>query len=88
MNDKNRINVNIYLEKKLKTVKKLLENINKIMILLKPLIEKVLQSEEAIKYRENGTFEKAASLFGEISNNCKEIGCLSFSEDFLRNLKN
>ncbi|MFX1326279.1 MAG: hypothetical protein ACFE8N_15120 [Promethearchaeota archaeon] len=33
----------------------------------------MLELEEADPHKQNGVFEKAASLFGEISSLCKEI---------------
>ncbi|MFX1260397.1 MAG: hypothetical protein ACFFAN_21315 [Promethearchaeota archaeon] len=73
---------------KLKVIKNILENISEILMLLKPLIEKVLLLEEAKDYRKSETFERAAMLFGDISVQCKELGSFPFSKDFLNNLKN
>lgn len=61
------------INKKLQIVKNILDNVYEILTLFKPLMDKMLQMEEANKYKANGTFERAASLFGEISNLCKEI---------------
>jgi len=57
--------------------KNILDDTYEILELLKPLIPLLLKMEEAKKYRENGTFERVASLFGEISDLCKEIECSS-----------
>ena len=49
----------------------------------------MLEMEEAEQYKKNGVFEKAASLFGEISVLCKEIENDSPSLNlFLDNLGN
>ena len=53
--------------------KDILENTYEILELLKPLIPLLLKMKEAKKYREDGTFERVACLFGEISDLCKEI---------------
>ena len=88
MEEKDNLNANININKNLKIIKQMLENIVEIMTILKPLIEKVLKLEEAEEYKESGTLKKAASLFGEISNQCREITGISFSENFLKSLKN
>lgn len=88
MEEKNNLKTNINIDKNLKIVKHMLGNIVEIMTLLKPLIEKVLKSKDAEKYKKNGTFERTASLFGEISEQCKKLDDFSFTADFLRNLKN
>ncbi|MFW9873841.1 MAG: hypothetical protein ACFFG0_12105 [Candidatus Thorarchaeota archaeon] len=62
-----KINRKIYL------VKNILKNVYEILELFKPLIEVILEMEEAEQYKKNGVFQKAASLFGEISIHCKEI---------------
>ncbi|MFX1568816.1 MAG: hypothetical protein ACFFCV_10675 [Promethearchaeota archaeon] len=58
---------------KIMLCKNILNNTYEILELLKPLIPLLLKMEEAKTYREDGTFEKVASLFGEISDLCKEI---------------
>jgi hypothetical protein len=50
---------------------------------------RMLELDEAKKFKKNGTFEKAAFLFGEISEICKEIeGTPLTSNLFLDNLGN
>jgi hypothetical protein len=61
------------INRKIHLVKDILKNIYEILEIFKPLLEVMMEMEEAKKYRENGTFEKAASLFGAISLLCKEI---------------
>jgi hypothetical protein len=61
--------------------KDILQNTYEILELLKPLIPLLLKMKEAKQYRENGTFERVASLFGEISDLCKEIEYSSVSSD-------
>ena len=53
--------------------KNILQNTYEILELLKPLIPFLLKMKEAKKYREDGTFERVASLFGDISDICEEI---------------
>ncbi len=73
----------------LKNVKSLLDNVYEILQLFSPLMARMLELEEAKKYKKNGTFEKAAFLFGEISDLCKEIeGTPLISSIFLDNLEN
>ena len=61
------------INRKIHLVKDILKNVYEILELFKPLIEVMLEMEEAEQYKRNGVFEKAASLFGEISVLCKEI---------------
>ena len=61
------------IDNKIRLCKNILDNTYEILELLKPLIPLLLKMEEAKKYRENGTFERVASLFGKISDLCKEI---------------
>ena len=73
----------------LKKVKGLLDNVYEILQLFSPLMARMLELEEAKKYKKNGTFERAAFLFGEISQLCKEIeGTSTPSSAFLENLGN
>ena len=49
----------------------------------------MIKMPEAKDYKENGTFEKAALLFGKISDLCEEIEVSSFpSKTFLKSLGN
>ena len=75
-------------DKKIEIVKMILDDVYEIMIHFKPLVEKMLKLDEAQKYRENGTFFKIATLFGDIAKRCKEIELYPFSEEFLSNIKN
>ncbi len=61
------------INRKIHTVKNILDNVYEILSLFKPLMEKMLKMDEANQYKVNGTFEKAASLFGNISDLCMEI---------------
>ncbi|KKN40649.1 hypothetical protein LCGC14_0731350 [marine sediment metagenome] len=73
----------------LKNVKSLLDNVYEILQLFSPLMARMLELDEAKKYKKNGTFDKAAFLFGEISQLCKEIeGTPLPSATFLENLGN
>ena len=74
---------------KIHIVKNILDNVYEILALFRPLMDKMLQMDEAPKYKANGTFQKAASLFGEISDLCKEIENNSLPPStFLENLGN
>ena len=73
---------------KIHLVKKILDNVFEILILFRPIIDQMKISDEFKKYYKNGTIEKVASLFGEISDQSKEIAGIHLSEIFLRNLKN
>jgi len=67
----------------------ILKNIYDILELFKPLLEVMLKMEKVEQYKKSGVFEKAASLFGEISVLCKEIENDSPSLNlFLENLGN
>ncbi|MHA2037475.1 MAG: hypothetical protein ACW98X_13655 [Promethearchaeota archaeon] len=77
------------INKKIHLVKNILDNVYEILTLFKPLMDKMLQMEEANKFKADGTFERAASLFGEISDLCKEIENSSLPPNsFLENLGN
>jgi hypothetical protein len=60
-------------EKKILLTKNILNNVYEILALFKPLFDLMLEMEEAKIFRQNGTFEKAASLLGEISASCREL---------------
>ena len=77
------------INRKIHLVKDILKNVYEILELFKPLLEVMLEMEEAEHYKKNGVFEKVASLFGEISILCKEIEKDSPSLNlFLDNLGN
>ena len=77
------------INKKIHIVKNILDNVYEILKLFKPLMDKMLKMDEANQYKVDGTFERAASLFGEISDFCKEIENTSLLPDsFLESLGN
>ena len=77
------------INKKILLVKNILNHIYEILILFKPLMDKMIKMEEAKEFKKNGTFNRAAFLFGEISDLCKEIENGSSTEStFLENLGN
>lgn len=77
------------INKKIQIVKNILDNVYEILTLFKPLMDRMLQMDEANKYKANGTFESAASLFGEISDLCREIENNSLPPStFLESLSN
>ncbi|MHA2182082.1 MAG: hypothetical protein ACXAAH_11740 [Promethearchaeota archaeon] len=61
------------INKKIQIVKDILDNVYEILSLFKPLMDKMLKMDDAHQYKVNGTFKRAATLFGEISDLCKEI---------------
>ena len=77
------------INKKIQLTKKILDNVYEILELFRPLLSKMAKMPEAEVYKKNGAFEKAASLFGNISNLCEEIEDKSFpSITFLEGLGN
>ena len=75
-------------DKKIETVKMILDDVYEIMITFKPLIEEMLKLDAVQKYREDGTILKVASLFGSIAEKCRELESSPFSEEFLDRIKN
>ncbi len=74
---------------KIKLTKEILNHIYEILTLFRPLMDKMIKMEEANEFKKNGTFDRAAYLFGEISDLCKEIETISTpSGTFLENLGN
>ena len=73
---------------KLKLVKNILKNVERIFILFKPLLQEMMKLEEARKFAEDGTFNHAQSLFDEINKDCMELTKSPFLDDFMKNLKN
>ena len=77
------------INKKIVLVKNILNHIYEILTLFKPLMDKLIKMEEANDFKKDGTFDRAAYLFGEISDLCKEIESNSTpSSTFLENLGN
>ena len=77
------------INQKIQLTKRILDNVYEILGLFKPLLSKMIKMPEANDYKENGTFEKAAFLFGNISDLCEEIEGRSFpSKTFLKSLDN
>lgn len=73
---------------KIQIVKNILDNVYEILTIFKPLMDKMLKMDEANQYKVNGTFKRAASLFGEISDLCREIDNNSLPTSFLESLGN
>jgi len=77
------------INRKIIIVKDILNNIYEILTIFKPLLNRMLKMDEAKDLRKNGTIEKAALLFGKISELCKEIESTSLPENLsLDNLGN
>lgn len=73
MKKNNKSRESLEINKKIVLVKNILNNVYEILALFKPLFDLVIDMEEAKLYRQNGTFSKAATLLGEISDSCKEL---------------
>jgi hypothetical protein len=58
---------------KIRLTKEILNHVYEILTLFKPLMDKMVKMEEAKEFKKDGTFDRAAYLFGEISDLCKEI---------------
>ncbi|MHA1150856.1 MAG: hypothetical protein ACTSR8_21760 [Promethearchaeota archaeon] len=65
--------IELSINEKIRILKRVIENVQEILILFRPLMKKMLRMEEAQVMKENGMLSKVAELFGEISDNCKEI---------------
>lgn len=66
-----------------------MKNIEEIFILFKPLFEKIINLKESDGFVKDGSFQRAASLFREISESFIDIGGFNtISEEFLKNLMN
>jgi len=77
------------IERKVKIVRNVLNNVCEILTLFKPLLNRMMEMEDAEKFKKNGTFGKAAHLFGEISEQCKELeGTPFLSDEFYEDLAN
>lgn len=77
------------IDKKIKLTKEILDHVYEILTLFKPLMDKMIKMEGAKEFKKNGTFNRAAYLFGEISDLCKEIeNSPSPASTFLENLGN
>ena len=61
------------IDKKIILTKNILNNVYEILALFKPLFDLMLEMEEAKLFRQDGTFQKAADLLGEISQSCREL---------------
>ena len=89
MKDKENLEIENDLNRKLLILKKTLRNIEEIFILFKPLFEKIINLKESDEFVKDGSFHRAASLFREISKDFIDIGGFTnISEEFLKNLMN
>lgn len=80
------IKVQSSINKKTQLIKVILDDVYQILTLFKPLMSRMIAMDEAREFRENGTFNKAAELFGNIALNSKELETQA-AQDFL-NLTN
>lgn len=77
------------INRKIFITKEILNNVYEILEIFKPLLSKMLKMEDAKYLKQNGSLERVAALFGQISHLCKEIeNKNSPSNDFLKNLGN
>ncbi len=77
------------INKKIQLTKKILDHVYEILDLFKPLLIKMDKMPEAKEYKKNGSFERAALLFGKIYDLCEEIASNAFpSITFLKSLGN
>lgn len=79
--------IEVDIDKKIHIVKTILDDVYDIMITFKPIIEQMAKLDDARKYQEDGTFTKAASLFGSIAKKCQELELYPFTKEFLNNIK-
>ena len=79
--------IEVDIDKKIHIVKTILDDVYDIMITIKPVIEQMTELDDARKYREDGTFSKAASLFGSIARRCQDLELYPFTREFLNNIK-
>ena len=79
--------IEVDIDKKIHIVKAILDDVYDIMITIKPVIEQMTELDDARKYREDGTFFKAASLFGSIAKKCQELELYPFTPEFLNNIR-
>ncbi len=75
-------------ETKIQIIQKILNGVYEILMIFKPLLDRMLKMEEARRLNEAGLIVKAADLFGEISKDCNTLTGNYFSSDFLKKLKN
>ena len=80
--------MNSDMNKKLRLVKGILDDVYELLYLFNPVIDKIKISKDFQRFFHDGTIEKMANIFGKISENSKEIAKYPLSEDFLRNIKN
>lgn len=77
------------INKKIKLTTEILNHVFEILTLFKPMMNKIIKMEEAKEFEKNGTFNRAALLFGQISDLCKKIENISLpSGTFLEDLGN
>lgn len=76
------------IDEKLLILRGSLKKMEKIMVMLGPLLEKAMKLPEAREYIVDGTFQKCAELFGDIADDCYEIGEYTVNPELLRGLKN
>lgn len=76
------------INKKMKLVKGILDDVYELLYLFNPIVDKIKISKDFQHFFHDGTIEKMAAIFGKISENSKEIAKYPLSEDFLRNIKN
>ena len=86
-NKKSKLDYELTIKPKLKTIANILVSLREILILLNPLINKILSMEEAEIYQKNGTFKRVEDLFDNISNQSKKLINSSIPFEILKDLK-
>ena len=81
MND---LNIN----ERLLIVKTILDDVHELMVKLKPIFKEISNLDETRRFREDGTFNKAAILCGNIAKKCKKLEFYPYTEEFLSKIKN
>lgn len=84
---KNKPNIELDVHQKMGLIKEILENVYDLLELFSPILNKIFEMEEAERYKEDGTLVKAAKIFGDIAEKCKDIEGTP-SPEFFKNLGN
>ena len=72
----------------IKIIGNILEILNEVFILLKPLIKEIISLKESGMLQNKAEFIRAASLFNKITEECKSLEFQDFPEEFLKNIMN
>jgi hypothetical protein len=84
----NHNNNNYLFNEKLKIFNNILVSFEQVLVLIGPLIDKALLTEEAELYFKNGTIKEALNQLTKISNQCNELRFTSIPPEIFKNLVN